>query len=249
MQHNFWPHPSRPGIPTVYSLTSSSAIRTLWALEELVANGKLEQYNVKTYKRQMGSAPPELKEGFRLGMSPALSVAPATAPDEPPTTLVESRLINQFLADHYSDGIWNPTTKEDQARDVYFQEFANSTLQTRAGMVLTMDIIPQPVPWPFKILAMAIFRPIANVLKKGLVGPLELMEDSLSEENPWFSGPAMGLADFCMVFSVDICVARGYLDAKKYPKITQWHKTVLDLPTYKSAISKMGSYNLNSFDI
>ncbi|KAK6353697.1 hypothetical protein TWF696_005658 [Orbilia brochopaga] len=248
MQNNFWTHSSAPGIPTVYSLSSSRAVQTLWALEELVANGKLEKYNVKTYKRKMGSAPPEMKEGFRLGMSPTLTVAPASAPEEPPTTFVESRLINNFLADHYSDGIWVPAAKEDKARDEYFQEFAGSTFQMRASMVLTMDIIPQPVPWPFKIIPMAFFLPVANVMKKGLVGPFELMEDSLSDEKPWFSGPAMGLADFCMIFPMDICVARGYFDAMKYPNIAKWHETVLALPTYKSAVSKMGSYNMKTLD-
>ncbi|KAF3926116.1 hypothetical protein ABW21_db0204153 [Orbilia brochopaga] len=235
MQNNFWTHASAPGTPTVYSLTSSRSIQTLWALEELVANGKLETYNVKTYKRKMGSAPPEMKEGFRLGLSP-------------PSLWHQLPHRTTHLRHYYSDGIWNPVTKEDQARDEYFQEFGGSTLHVRASMVLTMDIVPQAVPWPFKILPMAFFLPVANVMKKGLVGPFELMEDSLSDEKPWFSGPAMGLADFCMIFPIDICVARGYFDAKKYPKIAKWHETVLALPTYKAAVGKTGSYNLKTLD-
>ncbi|EWC47696.1 hypothetical protein DRE_02896 [Drechslerella stenobrocha 248] len=249
MQNNFWPHSSRPGIPTLYSLTSSASIKTLWALEELVAAGKLETYHVKIYKRHWGTAPAELTEGFRLGNSPILTVSPASALDEPATVFVESRLINQFLAEHYSDGIWEQPTKEDTARDTYFQEFAGSTFQSRTGLTVSLDIIPQPIPWPFKLIFMAIFYPLARIHKKNLVRIFELMEDSLSDDKPWFAGPTLGLADFCMIFAMDTSVQRKYFDPKLYPKVAKWHKSILELPTYKAAITKTVSYNLKTMDM
>ncbi|KAK6542252.1 hypothetical protein TWF694_006215 [Orbilia ellipsospora] len=249
MQHNFWRHPSPPGIPTIYCLSSSGAIRTVWLLEDLVANGKLEKYNLKNYKRgKNAKAPPEMKEGFRLGRSPTLTVSPASAPDEPPTPFVESRLINQFLADHYSEGLWKQETPEYEARSAFFQEFSGTTLSTLTSLTLAMDLVPQATPWPFKVITMAIFYPIVKIMKQGLADPLQFMEDSLSDELPWFSGPKLGLADFHIIFAFDTCVQRGYFDSIKYPKLAKWHNTVLQLPSYQAAVGKMGGYNMKTFD-
>ncbi|EPS39618.1 hypothetical protein H072_6581 [Dactylellina haptotyla CBS 200.50] len=248
-QHNYWPHSSPPGIPTVYCLSSSGAIRTLWALEELVANGKLNNYILKNYKRgKHAKAPEEMREGFRLGRSPILSVSPASAPKQPPIPFVESRLINQFLAIHYSNGLWDQPTPEDEARNVFFQEFSGTTFSTLTSLVLTMDLVPQATPWPFKPLIMAIFYPIVNIMKRHLEEPLQFLEDSLSEAQPWFSGPKLGLADFHMIFTFDTCVARGYFDAAKYPKLARWYDNISKMPTYQAAVRKMGSYDMKTFD-
>ncbi|KAF3922325.1 hypothetical protein ABW20_dc0110364 [Dactylellina cionopaga] len=248
MPNNYWNHSSPPGIPTLYSLTSSASIRTLWALEELIANGKLEKYNLKACKRgKLARAPAEMKDGFRFAKSPTLTVSPASAPEDPPTPFVESRLVNQFLADFYSDGIWDQPTPEDRARCVFFQEYT-VTLSTHTNLTTTMELVPYFIPWPFKLFFMAIFYPLAKEIKKGLIEPFDLMEDSLSEEKPWFSGPKLGLADFLTIFPMDVCVQRGYFDATKYPNIAKWHNNVLQLQTYQTAIKKMGSYNFNTYE-
>ncbi|KAF3932373.1 hypothetical protein ABW19_dt0202010 [Dactylella cylindrospora] len=250
MRNNYWKYPSsKPGIPTIWCINSSAAIRVLWALEELIEHGKLEKYNVKAFKRKMGRAPEEMKEGFRLGKSPILTVSPASAPDDPPTPFVESRLILHFLAEHYSDGIWEQPTPEDRARNTFFEDFACVTLQNVANMTLGMDIVPQAAPWPIKPIFMLFFLPMAWVMRQGFPVNFELMEDSLTDEKPWFSGTKLGLADFCMVFPMDIAAERGYFDASKYPKISEWHKTIRGFPSYKKAVAQCGSYNLKRFDI
>ncbi|KAK6495998.1 hypothetical protein TWF481_002027 [Arthrobotrys musiformis] len=244
-QHNYWGYTTGPGIPTVYSLTDSGSIRVLWALEELVGQNVLETYNLKSFERSKTTkaAPDAMKEGFRLGKSPILTVSPVNAPDEPPTPFVESRLVLQFLADHYANGLWDPITPQDQARDTFFQEFAGTTLSTLTSLTLTMDVIPEATPWPLKPLLKLLFVPLMSVFKGKLVGPFEFLEDALSDEKPWFGGSRLGLADFCMVFPLDTCVARKYFDAAKYPNVNKWHKTVHELPAYQRAVAKMGEYN------
>ncbi|KAK6342274.1 hypothetical protein TWF730_001750 [Orbilia blumenaviensis] len=244
-QHNYWGHTSPPGIPTVYSLTDSGSIRVLWALEELVGQNALESYNLKAFERSNTTkkAPEAMKEGFRLGKAPILTVSPAATPDEPPTPFVEGRLILQFLADHYAKGIWDSLSPEDQARNIFFQEFAGTTISTLTSLTLTMDMIPEATPWPFKPLVKLLFVPLLSVFKETLVEPFKLLEDTLSDEKPWFGGSRLGLADFCMIFPLDTCVARRYFDAGKYPNIIRWHKTVHELPAYQRAVKKMGGYN------
>ncbi|KAK6522460.1 hypothetical protein TWF281_003021 [Arthrobotrys megalospora] len=244
-QHNYWGYDSAPGIPTVYSLTDSGSIRVLWALEDLVEKGLLESYNLKAFERSKttAKAPESMKEGFRLGTAPILTVSPASAPDEPPTPFVEGRLILQFLSDHYAKGLWDSPAPEDQARNVFFQEFAGTTVSTLTSLTLTMDLIPEATPWPLKPLVKLLFVPLMSVFKGKLVVPFKFLEDTLSEDKPWFGGAKLGLADFCMIFPLDTCVARRYFDAAKYPKVAQWHKTVHEMPTYQRAVKKMGEYN------
>ena len=43
-----------------------------------------------------------------------------------PNVLTETRLILQFISDHYTDGIWLPESEEDKARSTFFQKIANS---------------------------------------------------------------------------------------------------------------------------
>ncbi|KAF3181698.1 hypothetical protein TWF751_008272 [Orbilia oligospora] len=245
LQHNYWGYKSPPGTPTVWSLTESGSIRVLWALEELVEQNILESYNLKAFERSKitHAAPEAMKEGFRLGKSPILTVSPANAPDEPPTSFVEGRLILQFLADHYAKGLWDPKAPQDQARDIFFQEFAGTTVSTLTSLTLTMDVIPEATPWPLRPLLKLLFVPLMSVFKGKLAGPFEFLEDTLSDEKPWFGGSKLGLADFCMIFPLDACVVRKYFDGTKYPKVNRWHKTVHELPAYQRAVKKMGEYN------
>lgn len=75
----------------------------------------------------------------------------------------------------------------------------------------------------------------------------QYMEDALSDEKPWFGGKKRGLADFNMIFGMDMASQRGYFDGKKYPKVQGWLDRIHALPAYKRALEKGGKYNLKSF--
>ena len=57
-------------------------------------------YDVKTYKRKDGMAPPELKQVHPLGKSPVVGVE---APQlKEPLVLAESALIVEYLSEHFA---------------------------------------------------------------------------------------------------------------------------------------------------
>jgi len=75
------------------------------------------------------------------------------------------------------------------------------------------------------------------------------MEDALSEKQPWFAGNELGLADFVVSWPMDMSEARGYFDAKKFPKVADWLKRIHDRPAYQRAIARGPSYDLVTFDV
>ena len=245
--------------PTLHHLTESQSIRILFALEELSLLQN-QPYNLKVYNRVKGRAPPELKNLFPLGKSPILEIPPtisvadpeprhiSTSPDPNTdrTIATESRLILHYLANNYAGNLWTPTA-EDEARDVYFQDFAMCTLASITERILIFDLIPQVTPLLFRPITWTIFYPFARMFKKDLEGPFTLMEDSLSESKEWFSGQKMGIADFCMMWPMDIAEQRGWFDGTKYPKITGWLKRIQGKEAYKRAVEKSGGYNLKTF--
>jgi glutathione S-transferase len=110
------------------------------------------------------------------------------------------------------------------------------------------DILPPHVPWLVRPLVRAFCNGIAKVYKDMLVRPFKLMEDTLSEERPWFAGESLGQADFLLSWPMDMAVQRGYFDASLYPKVADWQKRVHERPAYKQALEKGGSDNLVTFD-
>lgn len=246
--------------PTLHHLSSAQSMRIIWALEELALWRGLE-YNLKCYKREKARAPAELKQIFPLGRAPILEIpgvelfrplsfVPEGDNDTQKKTIVtESRLILQLLADHYSDGVWVPNTKEDKDRDTFFQEFANATLNGVMNGIMYFQIIPPNSPWIVRPLMYAIFNPIAELFKKDVDPHFSLMERALSDEKPWFSGEKLGLADLNMSWPMDSAYQRKYLDEKKYPKLADWLKRVHERPAYQSARKKGGSYDLVKFDM
>ncbi|OKL57295.1 hypothetical protein UA08_07515 [Talaromyces atroroseus] len=244
--------------PTLYHLSSSQSMRILWALEELSLSRGLE-YNVKHHRRERGRAPAVLQETFPLGKSPILEIPGVqlfrplpfiyNKNDSPDTIITESRLILQLLSDHYSAGEWMPTSDEDQDRNLYFQEFANTTLSPIVDRILYFQIIPPNAPWIVRPLMYAIFNPIVKIFVHDVDAPFALMERALSDEKPWFAGANLGLADFSMSWPLDSASQRGLFDERKYPKVADWLKRVHDRPAYQSAIKKGTPYDLVRFEV
>ncbi|KAL1969893.1 hypothetical protein VTN77DRAFT_7402 [Rasamsonia byssochlamydoides] len=245
---------SRPA-PTLHHLSSSQSFRILWALEELsIAHG--QPYALKTYKREKGRAPAALQKIFPLGKSPILEIKgiddfrPQNMPvpnGKKRTIVTESRLILQYLADHYSHGIWRPSS-DDRDRDLYWQEFANCTLAPIVDRILCFDLVPPHTSWLIRPLMWAIFGPIARLFEKDLAAPFALMETALSTEKPWFAGSKLGLADFCLSWPIDVASQRGYFRPERYPKVAEWLERVHGREAYRRAIAKGGSYDLVTFD-
>ena len=237
-------------IPTVYNMSSSKAREILWALEELAHTGI--KYKVVNVRRRGADTDKILKSQFPLGKSPTVTLEHVDGNSEViyqilPSVLTETRLILQFISDHYTDGIWIPESEEDQARATFFQEFANGSLLAKVDNIVTFEVIPTMLFFPLRQLTLLMVLPIRNHFMNDLTVIYQLLEDALSEERPWFSGKKLGLADFNMIFPMDEAIGRGYIQLNKYPKLAKWHNAVINRPAYKRALEKGGPYDLATF--
>ena len=237
-------------IPTVYNMSSSKAREVLWALEELADTGI--KYKVVNVRRRGANTYQILKSQFPLGKSPTVTLEHFGGNSEViyqilPNVLTEARLILQFISDHYTSGIWIPESEEDKARDIFFQEFANGSFLAKVDNIVTFEVIPTMLFFPLRQLTLLMVLPIRNHFMNDLTIVYQMLEDALSEERPWFSGKKVGLADFNMIFPMDMAVARGYIQLHKYPKLAKWHDTVINRAAYKRALEKGGVYELATF--
>lgn len=240
-------------VPTLHHLTSSQSHRCLFMLEEL-AEAYGTQYKLVIYPRVRPPKPTGLKDHFPLGKSPILTIEEDGKPStkvyqlpQHPGVLTESRLILNFLSDTFGRGKWDPATAEDTAQNTFWQEFAGGTLAAKVTFALIFEIIPAQLPWGLKHLVGAMVTPVVNYWKSDLQPVFQLMEDSLSEEKPWFAGSKTGVADFTMMFGMDMASQRQYFDGQKYPKLQAWHQRMTGRAAYKRANEKGGVYDLKTF--
>lgn len=237
-------------IPTVYNMSSSKAIASVWALEELADAGI--KYRIVNLSRRSFNTYKVLKSQFPLGKSPTVTLEHVGGEAEViyqimPNVLTETRLILQFFSDHYTDGVWVPESEEDKRRDAFFQEFANGSLISKVDFILSFEAVPTMLFFPLRYLALLMMLPVRMHSMKDLTVIYQILEDALSEEKPWFSGEKIGLADFNMIFPMDMAVDRGYIQLENYPKLAKWHKTVLSRPAYKRAIESGEVYDCATF--
>ncbi|OBT63024.1 hypothetical protein VE03_08165 [Pseudogymnoascus sp. 23342-1-I1] len=237
-------------IPTVYNMSSSKAIASLWALEELADAGI--KYKVVNLSRRSFNTYKVLKSQFPLGKSPTVTLEHVEGEAEViyqimPNVLTETRLILQFFSDHYTDGIWVTESEEDKRRDAFFQEFANGSLIAKVDFILSYEVTPKMLFFPLRYLSLLMMLPIRMHAMKDLTVIYQILEDALSEEKPWFSGKKIGLADFNMIFPMDMVVDREYIELEKYPKLGKWHNTVLNRPAYKRALVVGETYDCATF--
>lgn len=238
-------------IPTIYNMSSSKAREVVWAIEEL-ADAGIEYKIVNLPRRERTKTMEVLKSHFPLGKSPTVKLENVDGSPEVtyqlfPNVLTEARLILQFFSDHYTNDEWIPDSPEDKSRDVFFQEFANSSLLAKIDGTVLFEVIPGLLYFPFKQLTLLMVLPIRMYFKNDINACCKIMEDALSEERPWFAGEKIGLADFNMSFPMDMAVHRKYIDLKEYPKLGKWYETVTSRPAYKRALEKGGPHDYQNF--
>lgn len=109
------------------------------------------------------------------------------------------------------------------------------------------DLPHQAYPFGIRHLAAIPYLPFKWHMLSDLKLYYQYMEDALSDEKPWFTGTSHGLADFNMIFPMDMASQRSYFDGKQFPKVQGWLDRIHALPAYKRALEKGGKYNLSSF--
>jgi glutathione S-transferase len=231
-------------IPTLHRLDHSQAQRIGWALEEVHAHNGLK-YHAKNYPRKVPKNEDLLKIS-PMGKSPIVTVDDLEGKPVPGIQLVdgvlmETRLILEYINDNYGGReLWEPATDAEKRRDIYFREFACNSLLGRVDQALIVEIIPSLLPFPLNKLLGLLFSPVVNALRGFQIEHYNHMEDVLSDEQPYFSGGKLGIADFCIEFPISIALARGMCDATKYPKIKAWHDMITGREAWKVALENGG---------
>ncbi|KAK0099633.1 hypothetical protein ONS96_008132 [Cadophora gregata f. sp. sojae] len=244
-------------LPTIYNMSSSQARNCLWALEELSASHSIK-YEVKNLPRRDPNTAKTLSSIFPHGKSPIMTLSPIDSSPESqaaasttyqilPGVLTESRLILQFIADHYSAGEWTSSSIEDKRRDEFFTEFGHSSLALKINYAIVFEMLTSFLPFGIRHLLFLLIGPLVKFFVKDQELMYGVMEAALSEEKPWFGGEKIGLADFNMSFPMDVAVQRGYFDGGKFPKCKEWHERVVKRDAYQRALAVGGVYDLKMF--
>ncbi|KAH6698969.1 putative glutathione S-transferase [Leptodontidium sp. MPI-SDFR-AT-0119] len=244
-------------IPTLYNMSSSQALVCLWALEEVSLTHSIK-YQVKNLPRRDPNTPILLSSLFPVNKSPIMILSPFDSSPEAQTAastiyqitpgiLTESKLILQFISDHYTAGEWIPQSPEDKRRDAFFSEFAKASLALKVFYCVLLESLVSFLPFGIRHLVLLLISPVVKHFVKDQEALYGVMEGALSEEKKWFSGEQMGLADFGVCFPLDMAVTRGYFDKRKFPKVMGWYERVMGREAYKRALEKGGVYNVKTF--
>jgi glutathione S-transferase len=230
-------------IPTLHIVAHSQAYRVHWALEELRLANPSFTYKVKHYARLRGGNP-ELAKVHPLGKSPVLTLETKDGSTPPtiqlsPGLLTESKLILEWLSEEYGNGIWTPDNDEDVKRDAFLSHFALSTFQVKADIATIFDFLPIAVSFPFSPIVRLLVSPVVSYQVSELRKILQILEDALSEEKPWFAGKKLGLSDINASYAMDVTVQRGWFKQKEqeaYPKLWRWCERVWEREAYRTML-------------
>jgi len=226
---------------TLHHLENSRSQRVLWLLEELGL-----PYEVRLYKRdpQTMLAPPELLQVHPLGKSPVTT--------DGEVTVAESGAIVEYLLDTYAQTQGKPdlrpTAGTAQRRQfTYWLHFAEGSAMPFLLMKLVFGKLRSaPVPFFIK----PIVKGIADKVNSSFIDPnlkqqLSFMESELSKQ-PWFAGDTFTAADVQMSFPLEAAAARGGLNARDHPALSDWLQRVHARPAYQRALKVGGPYTLMS---
>lgn len=213
---------------TIHHLNNSRSQRIIWFLEELEL-----PYTIKHYQRDGKTmlAPAELKQIHPLGKAPILT--------DDDTTIAESAVILEYLAQTYGKEHWTATTGSKQAQRIsYWLHYAEGSAMPPLLMKLVFDRI-EKAPLPFFIKPVA--KKISDIVNSVFIGPqlkthMAYLEHELGQY-PWFAGEEFTIADIQMGFVMEVLQSRGGLN-QDYPNCLAWLKKIQQRPAYIRAMEQ-----------
>lgn len=220
---------------TLHHLKQSRSFRIIWLLEELGLD-----YTLKSYDRQNGLAPKELKKRHPMGKAPILQ--------DGEQTLVESAHIIEYLIDHYDSTTKTATNSLSKGKSLrpdydskayesyrYWLHFAESSLMPLLVMRLVFEVSIKKSPIGIKQLAKLIKRGVEkSYLNSYLHSQLALLDNHLAK-NDWLCGESFTGADIQVEFVIDNLTDK---EKKQYRHLFGWLKKCQNRPAYKTSKQK-----------
>ncbi|KAK9895166.1 thioredoxin-like protein [Cystobasidium minutum MCA 4210] len=223
---------------TLHHLEQSRSQRILWLLEELDIPGG---YEIKTYKRENGLAPKELREIHPLGKSPVIV--------DGDLVVAESAVIVDYLIRKYGNGRFTtPEGDEQKALDnLYFQHFAEGSLMPPLVMKLVFSTMVEKSPFFIRPISSA----LAGQVTSGYIDPnlkkmFALIDSYLAKDGgrKWLAGTdEPTAADFLMSFPLETAVNGGRMDTSLVSeRIREYVQRVQSRPAYTRGLEKGPDY-------
>ena len=183
--------------PTIYGISGSRAMRSLWAIEEV----GIDYQHVPTHFFE-DSKTPEYLAINPNGRVPALV--------DGDLVLFESMAINLYLARTYGGGLY-PDNAPDEARACQWSVWGISEIEP-----LQMQIVVQKFFTPEEKRDPAVIARAA----KGLERPFQVLDDALADK-PYLIGDAFSVADL-NVAAVMLILNMVQHDYSAFPNARRW---------------------------
>ncbi len=200
----------------VHHLRVGRSVFTVWLLEELGLDYKLEIY----IRNEMNRAPPELKNVHPLGKSPVIEVDGFT--------LAESGAIALYLLQKYdTENKFGPPPGATQAYAEWTQWLLYSEASAFAPLLLKL-LLTRTDPKP-EILEMFSTGEVA--LQLGYI------EDRL-KDRPFIMGEQFQAPDIGMTYIAQMADRLGEIGP--YPKYAEYLARNIERPAFKKALERTG---------
>jgi len=199
---------------TIFHLDNSRSERIVWLAEELGL-----AYEIKTYLRVQGLAPPEYREIHPLGRAPVIR--------DGDLTLMESGAICDYLTLTYGATTLAPAPgSREYAWYLEWLHFAEGSAMSGALMELILQLSDAASP-------RAAHQHQRNAAMLTFV-------DSVLAERSYFAGDQFTTADIMMEFDFAFMERSLDLDRALYPNIGRWLDLVRQRPAYSRAMAVAG---------
>lgn len=197
---------------TIYGVSASRAIRTLWAAEELGVDYKHEQIDFSG-----GSRTPEFLKINPNGQIPAI--------DDDGVVIWESLACNLYLARKYGGGLW-PDNIADEGRALQWSFWAMTEAEKPILTILLDKLIPEGGPSAAEVAAAS----------EAVDAPLSVLNNALAGRE-YLLGGDFTIADL-NVASVLMWANMAGMDLSAYPDLAAWLARCAGRPALAAAQAK-----------
>lgn len=197
---------------TIYGISASRAIRTLWAAEELGLDYKHEPVDFSG-----GSRKPEFLKINPNGHIPAI--------DDDGVVIWESLACNLYLARKHGGGLW-PDNVADEGRALQWSFWAMTEAEKPLLPLLLKKFMPEGGPSDAEVAA----------AREEVVNPLLVLNDALNGRD-YLLGGDFTIADL-NVASVLLWAMMAGVELSAYPDLAAWLERCAGRPALRRAQGK-----------